>query len=127
MDAPTALPVASQIADGAALAAKTTGQSVQMILQPEGLGTVTIKISMERGGLAVHLAVDNQAGRDLVQNNWPQLQSALEQRGLTVQSLQLDLSKSGRGNSDQFQAFQQFASQQQGFAGHSGQQGCDEH
>jgi flagellar hook-length control protein FliK len=123
VDAPTDPPVASQIADGATLAAKTPGQSIQMILKPEGLGTVTIKISMERGGLAVHLAVDNQSGRDLVQNSWPQLQNAFEQRGLTVQSLQLDLSSSGRGNSDQFQAFQQFASQQHGFAGQSGQQG----
>jgi flagellar hook-length control protein FliK len=123
-DAATPPPVANQIADTAATAAKTPGQSVEMILQPEGLGTVTIKVTMERGGMAVHLAVDNQSGRDMVQNSWPQLQHALEQRGLTVQSLQLDLSNSGRGNSggDQFQAFQQFASQQQGFAGQSGQQ-----
>jgi flagellar hook-length control protein FliK len=119
VDAPSTQPVAAQIADGALFAARNGGQSVQMVLQPEGLGTVTVKVTVERGGLAVHLAVDNPLGRELVHNSWAQLQAALEQRGLTVQSLQLDLTSGGRGNGDQFGAFQQFTSQQQSFAGFS--------
>ena len=57
----------------------------QMILQPEGLGTVTIKSHRwSAAGLAVHLAVDNPARRVIWSRaSWPQLQSALEQRGLT--------------------------------------------
>jgi flagellar hook-length control protein FliK len=103
--------VASQIADLAQVASKRVGQNVQMVLQPEGLGTVTLRISAERGGLAVHLSVDNQQTREMVQASWPQLQQALDQRGLTVQSMLLDLSQ-GRSNGEAFQAFQQFNSQQ---------------
>ena len=106
--ATTAAPIATQIADGALMAARRIGQSVEMILQPEGLGAVSLRVSVERGGLGVHIAVDNPQAREMVQASWPQLQQALEQRGLTVQSLLLDLSN-GRGG----EAFQQFSGQQQ--------------
>ncbi|HZO27818.1 MAG TPA: flagellar hook-length control protein FliK [Chloroflexota bacterium] len=108
----TTPPIASQIADGALMAARRIGQSVEMILQPEGLGSVSLRVSVERAGLAVHMAVDNPQAREMVQASWPQLQQALEQRGLTVQSLLLDLAN-GRGNGDGFQEFQQFNGNQQ--------------
>jgi hypothetical protein len=108
--AATAPPLTTQIVDGAMLAARRIGQSVEMILQPEGLGAVTLRVTLERGGLGVHLAVENPQARELVQASWPQLQQALEQRGLAVQSMMLDLS-SGRGG-DGFQTFQQFSGQQ---------------
>jgi flagellar hook-length control protein FliK len=85
-----------------------------MVLQPEGLGSVTLRVSVERGGLGVHIAVDNPQTRELVQASWPQLQQALDQRGLSVHSMLLDLSQ-GRSNGEAFQAFQQFTGQQ--FAG----------
>jgi flagellar hook-length control protein FliK len=109
----SAVPVASQIADAALTAARRPGQSVEMVLQPEGLGTVSLKVTVERGGLSVHLSVDNAGTRDIVQASWPQLQAAFEQRGLSVQALLLDLS-GGRGGSEAFQSFQQFTGQQPG-------------
>jgi flagellar hook-length control protein FliK len=92
-----------------------------MVLQPEGLGNVSVKVTVERAGLSVHLAVDNAGTRDVVQASWPQLQQAFEQRGLTVQALMLDLS-GGRGGSEAFQSFQQFAGQQSGGQQAAGQQ-----
>ena len=109
--ATTAPPLTTQIVDGAMLAARRIGQSVEMVLQPEGLGAVTLRVTLERGGLGVHLAVENPQAREMVQASWPQLQQALEQRGLSVQSMMLDLSN-GRGG-DGFQAFQHFSGQQQ--------------
>jgi flagellar hook-length control protein FliK len=117
----TAQHITNQIADLAQAASRRLGQNVQMVLQPEGLGTVTLKVSLERGGLNVHLAVDNQQTREMVQASWPQLQQALDQRGLTVQSMLLDLSQ-GRGNGEAFQAFQQFNGQQSQQPQHSGSQ-----
>jgi hypothetical protein len=108
--AATAPPLTTQIADGAMLAARRIGQSVEMILQPEGLGAVTLRVTLERGGLGVHLAVENPQAREMVQASWPQLQQTLEQRGLTVQLMMLDLSSGGGGEG--FQAFQQFSGQQ---------------
>jgi flagellar hook-length control protein FliK len=108
----TAPPIATQIADGALMAARRIGQSVEMILQPEGLGSISLRVTSERAGLAVHMAVENPQAREMVQASWPQLQQALEQRGLTVQAMLLDLSN-GRGGGQGFQAFQQFNGQQQ--------------
>ena len=119
--AATAVPVASQIADAAMTAARRPGQSIEMVLQPEGLGSVSIKVVIERAGLSVHLSVDNAGTRDIVQASWPQLQQAFEQRGLTVQALLLDLS-GGRGGSEAFQNFQQFSGQQFGGQQANGQQ-----
>jgi hypothetical protein len=119
--ATTAVPVSSQIADAALTAARRPGQSVEMVLQPEGLGSVSIKVVVERAGLSVHLSVDNAGTRDIVQASWPQLQAAFEQRGLTVQALMLDLS-GGRGGSEAFQSFQQFSGQQFGGQQANGQQ-----
>ena len=81
-----------------------------MVLQPEGLGSVSLRVTVERAGLGVHIAVENPQAREMVQASWPQLQQALEQRGLTVQSMMLDLSN-GRGGGEGFQAFQQFTGQ----------------
>jgi flagellar hook-length control protein FliK len=86
-----------------------------MVLQPEGLGSIALRVTSERGGLAVHMAIESPRAREMVQASWPQLQQALEQRGLTVQSMLLDLSN-GRSDGQQFQQFQQFSGQQQ-FAG----------
>jgi flagellar hook-length control protein FliK len=121
VSATSAPPVATQIADGALMAARRIGQSVEMILQPEGLGSVALRVTAERAGLAVHIAVDNPQAREMVQASWPQLQQALEQRGLTVQSLLLDLSN-GRDGGQGFQAFQQFNGQQQ-FTGQQARNG----
>ena len=106
--AAAAPPIAGQIADGAMMAARRIGQSVEMILQPEGLGSVSLRVTVERGGLGVQIAMENPQARQMVQASWPQIQRALEQRGLTMQSLMLDLSN-GRGGG---QSFQQFAGQQ---------------
>lgn len=111
VQASAATPVVSQIADGALLAARNIGQSVEMILQPEGLGTVSLRVTVERAGLGVHIAVDNPQTRELVQASWPQLQQTLDQRGLSVQSMLLDLSQ-GRSGDAAFSQFQQFNDQQ---------------
>jgi len=107
----TPLPVADQIADGVLQASRRTGQSVQVILQPEGLGTVSLRVSVERAGLGIHIAVDNPVARDMVHASWQQLHQSLDQRGLSVQSMFLDLA--GRqGGGEAFQQFQQFNGQQ---------------
>jgi flagellar hook-length control protein FliK len=108
--AAAALPLADQVADGAALAARRIGQRVEVILQPEGLGTVSLRVSVERAGLGIHVAVDNPAAREMLQASWPQLQQALDQRGLSVQSMFLDLA-SGNPGGEAYQTFQQFSGQ----------------
>jgi flagellar hook-length control protein FliK len=105
------LPLAEQVANGADLASRKIGQKVEVVLQPEGLGTVSLRVSVERSGLGIHIATDNPAAREMIQANWQQLHQSLDQRGLSVQSLFLDLA-SGQNGGQAFQTFQQFAGQQ---------------
>jgi flagellar hook-length control protein FliK len=104
------LPLADQVAAGAAQAARRIGQRVDVVLHPEGLGTVSLRVSVERAGLGIHIAVDNPTAREMLQASWPQLQQALDQRGLSVHSMFLDLA-GGRSGGEAFQAFQQFGGQ----------------
>jgi flagellar hook-length control protein FliK len=115
------LPLADQVANGATQAARHIGQRVEVVLQPEGLGTVSLRVSVERSGLGIHIATDNPAAREMIQANWQQLHQSLDQRGLSVQSLFLDLAGSQTGN-QAFGSFQQFAGQQSSGQQASGQQ-----
>jgi hypothetical protein len=88
----------NQILQGAETAASQPGQAVQIVLQPEGLGNVSLRVAIERaGGVVIHIQADSVAARDLIQGSWSQLHHALAERGLTVQSLFLD-SSGGQGN-----------------------------
>src|SRR5215467_5556803 len=75
----TPLPLADQVANGAAQAARRIGQKVEVVLQPEGLGTVSLRVSVERAGLGIHIATDSPAAREMIQANWQQLHQSLDQ------------------------------------------------
>jgi hypothetical protein len=85
-------PFADQLQQGLELATRRPGQTVQMVLQPEGLGTISLRVGIDQSGVGIQIGVDNPAVRDLVQASWPQLQKSLDQQGLSIQSLLVDLS-----------------------------------
>ncbi len=80
-----------QLAWATELAAQRPERAVRLVLQPEGMGTVAVRVAVRESGVGVQIGVDNPATRELVQASWPQLQQALDQRGLTVQALLVDL------------------------------------
>jgi len=92
-------PLAAQLADAAHLAVERRGSSVHLQLQPEGLGAVDLRVASGDQGLAIHIAVDDPATRDLVQAAVGQLSQNLEGRGLSVAHLLVDLA-TGQGGQD---------------------------
>jgi flagellar hook-length control protein FliK len=84
-------PLLDQLADSLRLASDQAGRSVRLLLQPEGLGEVNVRVALGEGGVSVHLAVSNAAAHDLIQSTWPQLSQALQQQGLAVDQLALAL------------------------------------
>jgi flagellar hook-length control protein FliK len=93
-----ASPLVNQLAHGVHLAAEQPGQAVRLVLQPEGLGGVSLRIGLTHAGVNVHIAVDNPATRDLVQSSWPQLSQALDQQGVSVDRVFVELAQSQLGN-----------------------------
>jgi hypothetical protein len=89
-------PVVEQIAQGIELATRQPGRAVRLVLQPDGLGSMSLRVGLsETGtGVQVHIAVDSAATRELVQTGSPQLAQALDQHGLSVDRLLVELSGS---------------------------------
>jgi flagellar hook-length control protein FliK len=112
--AESARPLVDQLAHGVHLAGERPGQAVRLVLQPEGLGGVALRIGLTHAGLNVHIAVDNAATRDLVQASWPQLSQTLDQQGMSVDRVFVELAQSqlgqgylGQGGAGQQSAYQQ--------------------
>ncbi|HZR99607.1 MAG TPA: flagellar hook-length control protein FliK [Chloroflexota bacterium] len=104
-----ARPLVDQLAHGLHLAGERPGQAVRLVLQPEGLGGVALRIGLTHAGVNVHIAVDNPATRELVQASWPQLSQALDQQGMAVDRVFVELAQSqlGQSGAGQQPAYQQ--------------------
>lgn len=59
-------------------------------LMPEHLGEVHIKLSMQSGQLTAQIVADTAMGRELLENQLPQLRSALQTQGIQVQKLEVN-------------------------------------
>lgn len=102
-DPPTATPevtrpIAEQLAPALEQAISRPGRTVRLRLEPEGLGSVSLRVTLGEGGLSIHLALDNAAARDLVQASWPDLARGLAGRGLSVDQVRVELT-GGQGSS----------------------------
>lgn len=86
-------PLAEQLASGVRRALDSPGHRVRLRLEPRGLGTVELRVSLGEngGGLRVTISVDQTTTRDLVQGGWSDLNRVLEQRGIGIEQLQLEL------------------------------------
>jgi hypothetical protein len=102
--APTSLAsarlVASQIAHGIRLASQQPGRSVAFRLQPEGLGSVAIRLSQGASGVSVQILLDSPPTRDLVQAGLPDLARSIAERGITVDQVQVGLASGQLGGGE---------------------------
>ncbi|MBH5316639.1 flagellar hook-length control protein FliK [Paenibacillus sp. GSMTC-2017] len=82
----------------------------KLILFPEHLGQVDVKISMQNGLLTAVFQADTAMAKDLLDNQMAQLRAALQAQGLTVEKLEVTQSTSasqltnqhpGQGNQGQ--------------------------
>ncbi|MFH1982236.1 MAG: flagellar hook-length control protein FliK [Pseudomonadota bacterium] len=91
--APRTVPteVMQQIADKAAFMVKNGQESVRIQLNPESLGHINLKVSMEEGQVMIRMRVENPMTRDLLEHHIGQLRANLGQQGLTIDRLDLDL------------------------------------
>jgi hypothetical protein len=94
--APPGTPLLDQLTEGIR-SALDRHQSVRLVLHPEGLGTVGLRVSTGVDGMNIRLTADNAATYALLQTTWPQLSHALLQQGLQVADLVLALAQGAGG------------------------------
>lgn len=62
----------------------------KLILHPQSLGQVDVTITSHNGVITAHFSAETQAGKDLLDNQLPQLRAALTQQGLQVDRLEVN-------------------------------------
>ena len=83
--------IAAQFGRGMAAALRQNGGSVTIRLQPEALGDLKIKMSLEPGKVAASFEVQTDQARHLLGKTMDTLRTALEARGLEVDRLDVQV------------------------------------
>ncbi|EXX92310.1 flagellar hook-length control protein FliK [Paenibacillus darwinianus] len=86
----------------------------KLLLTPEHLGQVDVRISLQNGQLTAQFVAENAAAKDMLENQLAQLRSALQSQGLQVEKLEVSygtqqsqMFQDGREREHGGQAFQQ--------------------
>ncbi|MFC0214340.1 flagellar hook-length control protein FliK [Paenibacillus chartarius] len=73
-------------------------KEARLILHPEHLGQVDVKITLQSNGqLVAQFMADNAAGRQLLESQLPQLRQALQNQGLQVERLEVSQQAAASG------------------------------
>ncbi|TMV52034.1 flagellar hook-length control protein FliK [Paenibacillus mesophilus] len=62
---------------------------VRIMLQPEHLGHVDVKVSMQNGQIVAHFMADSAHGKELLESQLSQLRTVLQNQGLQVDRLEV--------------------------------------
>jgi hypothetical protein len=78
---------------------KQAGPStMEVVLEPEGLGRMDIELNFSNDRIQGQILVNDQAGKDLLERNLPQLLSDLTREGLQIGGFTVSLKNHGREN-----------------------------
>jgi flagellar hook-length control protein FliK len=83
----------------------------RLILSPENLGQVNVKLTMHNGQLVAHFAAQTLLGKEMLEGQLSQLKLSLQGQGLQVERLEVTQSSSLQSSLFQDQRQQQFSQQ----------------
>lgn len=84
-----------QIARGVVAAVDTDHSTMKVVLHPESLGEVTVKVLVDDGKVSATMDVQQSQVKSLIEANMPQLREALQQKGLTVERIEILAAEKG--------------------------------
>ncbi len=76
---------------------KQTSSSMEISLEPAGLGKLDIELKLTQDRLQGQIMVNDTAGKELIEKNLPQLLSDLTREGLQIGGFTVSLKNQGRG------------------------------
>ncbi len=71
---------------------------VKITLRPQHLGDVTLKIVTENGAITAQFEAQNQRVKEIIEANFNQLKSSLEEQGISVSNLEVNVSQQDQNN-----------------------------
>ncbi len=93
--------VINQIMDRIKVDVKGGVSEIKMILRPEQLGDVTLKVSFENGVITAQFLAENQRVKEIIEANFTQLKNSLQQQGLEVSDLSVAVDQNNAQNDQQ--------------------------
>ena len=85
---------------------------VRIILKPENLGDVTLRVAMQNGVVTAHFITETQRVKEIIEANFAQLKDALAEQGVEVSALEVEV-----GMNRQEQQLEEFLREQQRSSG----------
>ncbi|MCT4584022.1 MAG: flagellar hook-length control protein FliK [Peptostreptococcaceae bacterium] len=80
-----------QVTDEIKLNVKKDISTLEMKLEPETLGKVTLRIALEKGALNIKVLAEDDKVKETLENNIEELKSVLEEQGLSVENLEVSV------------------------------------
>lgn len=87
----------AQVTRGLEAAMRQNGGSVTMRLKPESLGSMKIDLQIAHGAVAARLEAGTPEARELLQKHLATLRTALEAKGFTVRSIEVQVPSAPNG------------------------------
>ena len=84
--------VIAQIMDKIKFSIKPNISEIKMILKPEQLGEVSLKIATQNGIVTAQFIAENQKVKEVIEANFNQLRDMLSEQGIDVGSLEVNVS-----------------------------------
>ncbi|MES3039293.1 MAG: flagellar hook-length control protein FliK [Bdellovibrionota bacterium] len=92
-DADPSTPPIQQLMNQAQVLLKNGGGEMKVQLNPEGLGTVNLRVALQDGKLSVHMAADHKDTKDMLEGSISELRSSLNAQHFTVDNIKVDVVK----------------------------------
>lgn len=83
--------VLKQVTEEIKLNVKKDISTLEMKLEPETLGKVTLRIALEKGVLNIKVLAEDDKVKETLENNIEELKSVLEEQGLSVDNLEVSV------------------------------------
>lgn len=87
--------IIDQITKKSKIITNKNNSSIQMQLEPENLGKLTLKVVLERGILSAKFMAENEEVKTAIEDNMEELKNSLSEQGITIQSLSVSVNSEG--------------------------------
>ncbi len=95
----------SKIVKQSSIVLKDSGAGeIKLILKPEQMGNVRIKLTMQDNRISGHIIVDNASVKDIFENNLQNLERAFRENGFDTAALNVSVGGDHSGNRDREKA-----------------------
>lgn len=92
-----------QILNQARLAVRNGGGEVEMAMNPEGVGRVRLKVSMDDGQVDIRMVAENESTKKMLEKGLGELKSSLAEHQIKVENLKVDVGSEIKKHMDQNQ------------------------